>query len=387
MSLRKSPQITPERHAARQASAQHSTGPRTPCGKQHSMLNALRHGERSDPAHHRLVMQALGEDPLEFEYLQKQLLLSYGPGDILWERQLDDLGRLYWRRGRQERAIEGMMRRARLESQERRQRQRQELAAATFQDPAALAYDLEVPADPAVRLRLLLSYLEIVRGQAQECQFEPRQAAVLRTHYGGCGGKGFRQARLCDLVERFRQPAESERAERYAELLGLLEAEIERVRGELEYALALSAEKADAEAESGPGPEDAEWQTLRRREGTLDRSIDRKVRILLAMRREYRDPNFEEEKLEKELEKLDRQLQRLGGNDNSAEEAAPDTMSEPDLPPPARQQKPYERTENVYENKGPAAIEPSRSAAAAVAAEASPQQGQQPQRAPAAKNV
>jgi hypothetical protein len=49
-------------------------------------------------------MSALGEDPAQFEAERQALLASYGPGDELWYRQLDDLARLYWRRSRLERA-------------------------------------------------------------------------------------------------------------------------------------------------------------------------------------------------------------------------------------------------------------------------------------------
>ena len=42
MSLRKSPQLTPELLAAARQNAQHSTGPRSPAAKQNSKLNALR---------------------------------------------------------------------------------------------------------------------------------------------------------------------------------------------------------------------------------------------------------------------------------------------------------------------------------------------------------
>jgi hypothetical protein len=42
MSLRKSPELTPQLLAATRHNAQHSTGPRSPAAKQHSKLNALK---------------------------------------------------------------------------------------------------------------------------------------------------------------------------------------------------------------------------------------------------------------------------------------------------------------------------------------------------------
>jgi hypothetical protein len=44
MSLRKSPQLTPQLLATTRNNAQYSTGPRSPAAKQNSKLNALKHG-------------------------------------------------------------------------------------------------------------------------------------------------------------------------------------------------------------------------------------------------------------------------------------------------------------------------------------------------------
>ena len=201
MSLRKSPKLTPQLLAAARKNARHATGPRSPAAKQNSKLNALKHGERSNPENHYQVMRALGEDPEQFENLKQELLNSFGPGGALWEKQIDDLARLYWRRDRLERAQEGMMRRALLGVEEWQQRRRQEMEGATFDDAKVLDISLPLPADPDVRLRQLLSYLEVIREQARQRIFGPRQAAVLEHFYQA--NKGWRQARLCSLLDRF----------------------------------------------------------------------------------------------------------------------------------------------------------------------------------------
>jgi len=46
MSLRKSPQLTPQLLAAARSNAQHSTGPRSPAAKQNSKLNPALAGRR-----------------------------------------------------------------------------------------------------------------------------------------------------------------------------------------------------------------------------------------------------------------------------------------------------------------------------------------------------
>jgi hypothetical protein len=257
-------------------------------------------------------MLALGEDPQEFDDLKQELMTTYGPGDALWEKQIDDLARLYWRRQRLERAQEGMMRRAVLAVEEWQHRRRQEIAGATFGPAQAHLLDIDMPdsADPGVRLRKLLSCLEVVREQAKQRTFFPRQHAVLETLYQGM--LGWRPARLCRLLRLFGDP--TERAERkdgenqehrelgarggvreeageaeFEELLRLLEEEIAYVREELAYAEKLNEEKAAAERDAALAPAGEAWSTLVRQQAALDRSIDRKVRILLALRKELTD--------------------------------------------------------------------------------------------------
>ena len=95
MSIRQSPQLTPQLLDATRSNGRHSNGPRTEAGKRHSKMNALEHGERSDPENHDEVMRALGEDPAEFEGLKQELRASFSTGDSFIEKQIDDLARLY----------------------------------------------------------------------------------------------------------------------------------------------------------------------------------------------------------------------------------------------------------------------------------------------------
>jgi len=199
MSLRKPTSLTPARLEAARRNAQRSTGPRTQAGKQRMRMNALKHGCDAAPENEAAVMRALGEDPQRFAALKDDLMSAYGPGDALWEQQLEDLAKLYWRRQRIERMQTGLMRRA-LEAIEERQRERsKQIAAATF-DPchgAAMDIDLGDPADPPVRLRLLLSLLGVLRQQVRQGVFKPRQYYLMKTYYQG--EIGWRPARLCQM--------------------------------------------------------------------------------------------------------------------------------------------------------------------------------------------
>ncbi len=110
MSLRKSTCLTPQRLDAARRNSQHSTGPRSEAGKQRMKMNALQHGCDAAPENEAAVMRALGEDPERYAALQRELSTTYGPGDALWDRQLADLAKLYWRRNRIERMETGLMR-------------------------------------------------------------------------------------------------------------------------------------------------------------------------------------------------------------------------------------------------------------------------------------
>jgi hypothetical protein len=206
MSLRKSPQLSPKLLAAARNNAQHSTGPRSAAAKQNSKFNALKHGQRASPENHRLVMLALGEDPQEFDDLKQDLMLTYGPAEPLWEKQIDDLARLYWRRQRLERAQEGMMRRALLAVEEWQHRRQQEIAGATFNasKPEMLKVSMSESTDPGARLRKILSYLEAIREQAKQRAFRSRPYSILETLYREM--MGWRPGRICRLLRLFADP-------------------------------------------------------------------------------------------------------------------------------------------------------------------------------------
>ena len=133
MSIRQSPQLTPQLLDAARSNGRRSHGPCTAAGKENSKMNALEHGERSDPENHYEVMRALGEDPAQFEALKQELSASFSTGDSFVEKQVDDLARLYWRRDRLERSQTGLMRRALLALEEKQHRRRKEIEDCTME--------------------------------------------------------------------------------------------------------------------------------------------------------------------------------------------------------------------------------------------------------------
>jgi hypothetical protein len=238
-------------------------------------------------------------------------MTSFGPGDALWEKQIDDLARLYWRRNRQERAQEGRMRRALLAVEEWQERRRQEMFGAIFDDPNAIETEMTEPSDPGVRLRMLLSFLGVVREQVKQRSFKPRQASEIETLYRN--EQGWRQARLCDLLRLFAKSAkphtpheqdleklyanpgeagEQAGEPQYQELLRFLDEEISSVEEQSRYAEKLNEEKVVIEQDACLVPAGDEWRLMLRREETLDRSIDRKIKILLSLRKRSTTSNL-----------------------------------------------------------------------------------------------
>jgi hypothetical protein len=310
MSLRKSPQLTPALLAAARQNAQHSTGRRSAAAKQNSKLNALKHGGYVSDENRRQAMLALGEDPQEFENL-KQELMSACPGDALWEKQIEDLAWLYCRRERLERAEEGLRRRALQAVDDWQHRRRQEMARVTFDasQHEMLDVGLSESTDRGVTLRRTLSFLELVREEVKQRTFRPRQYAVLESLYKGT--TGWRQALIFGLLHRFGDPMylEAQQADEEEqqslreigfgyeppgeperqELLRLLEEEIASVREEFAYAEKANEERVAIERDACLAPEGETWRVMLRQEAALDRSIDRKVRILLRLRKDAAD--------------------------------------------------------------------------------------------------
>jgi hypothetical protein len=185
---------------------------------------------------------------------------------------------------------------------------------------------------------------------------------------------GWRQALIFGLLHRFSDPVDlaeqQEKHEEYRqylreqgrrceppgeperqELLRLLEEEIASVREEFEYAEKANEERAAIERDACLAPEGEAWSMMLRQEAALDRSIDRKVRILLRLRKDWTDllavPRSEDdggvmEDIESDIDSdiMSYDLQGMEAVENS---------------------KINEQYANVIENKGPAFRSPGRS--------------------------
>jgi hypothetical protein len=271
-------------------------------------MNALQHGCDAAPENDAAVMRALGEDPERYAALKRDLATAYGPGDAFWDRQTEDLGRLYWRRNRLERMETGLMREALEQVEERRRRLARDLADVTFEPSQCqpVALDLPQPTHPLVRWRMLISLWGVIREQVRRRLFSLERKEQIESYYQGELGWRPRQiAHLLGLfwgsgdvreqhdqakIDKYVKDTfgdEAGRQARYQELLRLLEEQIAAV--EAAFAEEMKAqERKDAIArDSCLAPTDETANMVLRLEMALDRAIDRKVRILLTMRKEH----------------------------------------------------------------------------------------------------
>jgi hypothetical protein len=271
-------------------------------------MNALRHGCDAAPENDATVMRALGEDPEHYAALKRDLATAYGPGDAVWDRQTEDLARLYWRRNRIERMVTGLMRDALEQVEERRRSLARTLAEVTFEPSQceAVAFDLPMPKHPCVRLRLLISLWGVIREQVRRRVFTPAQKGRIESYYqeelgwrprqiGHLLGLFMKWAYLHDqqgqaeldkyVKESFGDEAGMEA--RYQELERLLEEQIAAVEAAFADEMKAQEEKDAIARDSCLAPEDESANMVLRLEMALDRAIDRKVRILLTMRQEH----------------------------------------------------------------------------------------------------
>jgi hypothetical protein len=112
----------------------------------------------------------------------------------------------------------------------------------------------------------------------------------------------WRMARICHFLHQFselcrdRDPHPDATPEAIEadlqELLHLLDEEIAALPPEIEHAEKVHAERVAIERDACLAPEGETWRVMLRQEGALDRSIDRKVKIILGMRKNHIDDSL-----------------------------------------------------------------------------------------------
>jgi hypothetical protein len=157
-----------------------------------------------------------------------------------------------------------------------------------------------------VRLRLLISLWGVIREQVGRRYFSQPHHQQIESYYQG--GLGWRPRQIVHLLARLYEWArlfrtedqasldqyvkdafgdEAGREARYQELLRLVEEQIAAVKAAFAEEMKAQERKDAIARDACLAPEGKTWEMLLRLEMALDRSIDRKVRILLTLRKEH----------------------------------------------------------------------------------------------------
>ncbi len=265
-----------------------STGPRTQAGKARARLNALK---RTFPAgSFKESMIALGEDPEEYSRLYRDLLAAYEPADRLWAKQVEDLAQLYWRRARLERAKDGIVREKMERLERERLRRRRETDRIMQGTPVEMVMQLGLrhAEDSPTKFKEMLSHLENLLDAAERRDFSASYQEIIEMVFGR--QPTWQACKITQLFSRFARleasnPPPDEGG--YQELVDLLRSEVCTVHEDFQLFMREHGEVSAAARDACLAPSGRNWNGVIRQENGLDRAIDRKVRILLALRRNW----------------------------------------------------------------------------------------------------
>lgn len=276
--------------AANQANSAASTGPVTESGKEQSKLNAFKSGKyarRPNPVE-MLLNDRTEEEAAECGELRAEMVRCYQPADDFARLQAEELADLQFELRRLERAREVVRARERelleLEQRKRALRLKEGVEASSKEitDRGLIGQ----PDSPG-KFREMLRTLESLVDRDDELEIDKVRTLVYRVY--GDGERAWRGVRLrWALTSADQAETDEQRAQASQDFEKATRREIELVREEL----------AICELEEGPLSAVAEatrlleatnsrkWSWMQQREMFLRRSIDRKVRMLIDLRRE-----------------------------------------------------------------------------------------------------
>lgn len=291
-----------------------ATGPRTAYGKRRSSQNALKHGRHAKTGRSYVEsvwfsMIDLGEDPKEFARLLGDLIQSHRPATAAEMMLVDDIASLRWQRRRNERAQAALL----VRNLERMEAQRARLAVQTEHEMGADALQGEVlekgllhAPDCPTKFAELLRWLEELSDMARQGEFSDVDIS-LRAIYGK--DPTLRANLIEQLFEGLASPQPGDPDPDRPGVQQMLRVALaEEMRDVIEsYQLYLKehVEVTRAMREECLAPVDAgKWRFLLRQELGLDRQIERKTRLILAMQKASREAEEARWEQMKKLEAL-----------------------------------------------------------------------------------
>jgi len=347
MGLVKSATVTEKKVTANRQNAQHSTGPRSEAGKQNSSLNGLVHGLYSNTRTYG-AMIVLGEDPLDFESLRARLHRRWGFGlDPLIDVETDELAWLLWRKQRVERSRDCMLvARKEHADTEGRRREREHVRDSVDLEEAS-RIGLRRMKDSPAAFEQTLTVLDVLTEDAERRDFAHDHATHIAFLYGGeTNGQG---TTIKHLFRQLAQPAEaSEKRSREEERKVLLQAlEMEREQVVEEY---LQFRKDHIEltpwVKGAMLAADEETRWMVREAASLDRAIDRKIKLVMDLRKELRQQTKWEAEMRSQETEAEARDQGSGVRRQEAESSRQkaEEGSEPEVSPVAAPDASHGRT-------------------------------------------
>ncbi len=285
---------SPKQLAAVRQNAKKSTGPRTEMGKRLASGNSLKTGLYAQP--HRRNMLALGEDPQAYERLHQGLREAYPPTDMVQEMLLEDIAQLWWKRIRGARAQAALQQRQveLLELERLRQNQKinhDPLLPASEAELARTGLRLATPR-PA-RFKEMLSYLALLISRVECHDFSEDLKDIFEALYGKAPTR-----RGALITGSFRSLAHPELCSAppdenlHAQLHRWLLEERREVGEAYELFRREHMEITRAQQEAALVPTQAlPWALSIRQENSIDRQIERKLKLLLKLQGRETAPN------------------------------------------------------------------------------------------------
>lgn len=273
--------------SARRRNALKSTGPRTAAGKRRVSRNALKYGLYSQSWSDAEKMFDLGEDPREFEAFVTELIAALEPADAVERMLAQDVATLAWKKRRLDRAQAGLQLHNLELLELERHRQALQLGRDTpdLLQAEVLKVGLRRASKSPANFGEILSHLDLLSHAVEEEDFSEDAGPIFTGLYGE--SPTLRGAQIIHLYERFQsedEPATPEEREENQALRACLKiALLEEKRDVIEeYALYMqeNVNVSPALRDATLAPTNPGWQTLIRHEYTLDRLIERKLRLL-----------------------------------------------------------------------------------------------------------
>ena len=286
--------LTHKEIEARRRNAKKSTGPRTRAGKRRAALNALKYGTHPWPQSPAETMQDLGEDPREYDHFLAGLAAALAPADAVERMLVEDIATLAWKKRRLNRAQEGLQLRNLELLHLGRQRQALEVGrdSADVSQAEVIKIGLRRSAKSPAKFGEILSYLDMLTEAVEKNDFSQDANPIFAALYGE--EPTLRGAQIIHLYHRFQEAEENtedaedpvDPNEDRALVAGLKVALYEETRDVAEeYALYLQehVHVSPALRNATLAPTNPEWRAMIRQEYTLDRLIERKLKLLMRM--------------------------------------------------------------------------------------------------------